>query len=241
MYACAAPSTLSPPSLTEVTSTTIKLAWVEPLSNGACPITGYILYKDDGLTGLPTTQDAALASGVPTLREATVTIDTAELGRTYSFILEAVNREGSATSSKVSYLFAVPPSQPSSGPTIVSTSTTRIVLRYDSVLTSEGGNPPISYQLQYMSAHLGGSWIDLIPASPNSLLTHYTLSGALVTGETYSFRYRVKNGAEDVTTGWGEYSAATSAVAADAPSKPTSAPVIVGEPTATTVTLSFDL
>jgi len=63
----------------------------------------------------------------------------------------------------------------------------------------------------------------------------YTLSGSLVSGETYSFRYRVKN-----VVGWSDYSDVTSAVAADAPAKPSNAPTIIGDPTATSVTVLLD-
>ena len=40
--------------------------------------------------------------------------------------------------------------------------------------------------------------------------------------------------------GWSEYSDVTSAVAADAPAKPASAPTIVGDPTAASVTVLLD-
>lgn len=61
------------------------------------------------------------------------------------------------------------------------------------------------------------------------------MSANLIKGETYSFRYRVKN-----IVGWSQYSDTTSAVAADAPSKPMNAPTIIGDPSATSVTVLLD-
>ena len=86
----------------------------------------------------------------------------------------------------------------------------------------------LSYHLQYQAAYLGGTWWDLSGHEVDSLLTHYTLSAYLISGETYSFRYRARN-----VVGWSEYSDATSAVAADAPAKPANPPTVVGDPTAT--------
>jgi titin len=87
-----------------------------------------------------------------------------------------------------------------------------------------------------MGAYTGGAWIDLAGGDEvDTLLTRYTYSGGLRRGETYTFRYRVKN-----SVGWGEFSAGSSAVAADPPSRPPSAPKIVGDPTASSVTLQFE-
>jgi len=90
-----------------------------------------------------------------------------------------------------------------------------------------------------MPVFTGGVWADLAGASIDTLRTSFTLSTGLVLGETYSFRYRVKNSAAwaEATSAWGEFSDASSVVAADAPGKPASAPAIVGDPTATSVTL----
>jgi hypothetical protein len=94
-----------------------------------------------------------------------------------------------------------------------------------------------------MPVFTGGAWIDLAGAEIDTLLTSFTLSTGLIIGETYSFRYRVKNSAAwgEATSAWGEFSDVSSVVAADAPGKPSSAPLIVGDPTATSVTLQFEL
>jgi len=110
-----------------------------------------------------------------------------------------------------------------------------ITLRFDQALDSDGGSPAVSYHLQYMAVYTVGAWIDLSGGEVDSLLTHYTLSDGLEKGETYSFRYRVKN-----AIGWSDFSDSSSTVAADPPARPLSPPVVVGDPTASSLTLQFD-
>jgi hypothetical protein len=157
----------------------MTLAWVEPGDNGNCPIIGYQLLIDDGSSGSPDTLVGNMLTDVPTLRSTIVTMDTALLGTTFAFKLVASNRQGSLESATVSYLFAVAPDKPPSGPSIVSASSNSITVLYDQALTSEGGSPPISYNLQYMSAYLGGEWIDLSGNDTDSLLTVFTISSGL--------------------------------------------------------------
>jgi hypothetical protein len=235
IYACTAPSGLAVPALSSMDSTSMTLTWTEPTSNGACPLTGYALYVDDGTTGAPTTLVSGMSTDVPTLRSVTVALLVGDLGTTYTFQLSVSNREGTAQSSLVTYLFAIPPVQPSAGPVILSTSATSISVRYDADLPSGSGSPETSYHLQYMGAYTIGLWRDLVGHDIDSLLTSYTLIN-ITKGETYFFRYRVKN-----VIGWSPYSAETSSVAADAPSKPATPLSVVGDATASSVTLQFDL
>lgn len=211
------------------------VAWTEPSHNGACPLTGYSLLVDDGATGVPVTAVAGMATDVPTLRSASLTLTAADLGKTYAFLLSVSNSEGTTPSEEVSFLFAVSPSKPPSGPQIVSTGTSQISVRYDQALTSDGGSPVTNYHLQYMGSATGGLWVDLSGAQAPTLLTSYSLTG-LVRGATYNFRYRVQS-----AIGWSDYSDEVSAVAAGAPSKPSVPPSVVGDPTATSVTLALTL
>ncbi len=62
-----------------------------------------------------------------------------------------------------------------------------------------GGSPLLSYNLQYTSdsSNLVETWIwvDILGGEslPSSLLTSYTLTTAIVGGESYKFRVRAKN------------------------------------------------
>lgn len=60
----------------------MELEWLAPLNNGGCPILGYRLFRDNGLTSQPTTE-VALDSNDPTLHSAVV--DLPVLGRKYTF------------------------------------------------------------------------------------------------------------------------------------------------------------
>jgi hypothetical protein len=70
----------------------MTLTWQEPTTSGACPITGYSLLIDDGVTGAPATQVSGMATDLPTLRSTTITLDTIGLGTTFTFKLAASNR-----------------------------------------------------------------------------------------------------------------------------------------------------
>jgi len=235
IYACTAPRDLPAPRLESVTAEALVLVWAEPLSAGSCPLSGYSLYVDDGSSGDPSTPVLGVATDVPTLRQGTVALAAEDLGKTFTLQLTVSNREGTVASPKVSFLFAIAPSQPASGPQILSTSSALITARFDEALPSDGGSPVTSYHLQSMGAYTTGYWRDLVGLDSDSLLTTFTLIG-LEKGETYFFRYRAKT-----VIGWSEFSAPTSAVAADAPAQPATPPVVVGDPTASSVTLRLDL
>jgi hypothetical protein len=74
---------------------------------------------DDGLTGNPTAP-VTMSNTVPTLRDVTISLNTANLGRTYTFKLRVDNLEGTSTSVDASFLFGIAPSKPPAGPTLIS-------------------------------------------------------------------------------------------------------------------------
>lgn len=53
-FACQAPSNISAPILVKTQSTSMTLKWNEPQNNGGCPLLGYYLMRDDGISGNPT-------------------------------------------------------------------------------------------------------------------------------------------------------------------------------------------
>jgi hypothetical protein len=73
VYACTAPTNLAPPLLGSIhpTSYLITITWSEPADSGACPLLGFSLLVDDGVSGNPTTPVAGVATDVPVLRSAT--------------------------------------------------------------------------------------------------------------------------------------------------------------------------
>jgi hypothetical protein len=76
----------------------MTLKWVEPLSNGGCPLLGYALFRDDGLSSLPiievNSSSDPLVRNIPTLTEVTANLNSADLGKKFTYVLKAFNREG---------------------------------------------------------------------------------------------------------------------------------------------------
>ena len=193
----------------------MTLKWVEPLSNGGCPLLGYALFRDDGLSSLPiievNSSSDPLVRNIPTLTEVTANLNSADLGKKFTYVLRAFNREGQVTSDQVSFLFSTVPSTPSAGPIVTSYSSTKLTAKY-LFADSTGGSPIVSYHLQLMLAY-SGSWTDVTGSdSLHSLATEHTISG-LKKGAVYSLRYRVLN-----DKGWSQFSLETTITAADVPS-----------------------
>jgi hypothetical protein len=208
----------------------MTLGWTEPGDKGSCPILGYRLYIDDGITG-DASALVTMDNDQPSLDTVVVPFIDSEKGNTYTFKLTAYNLMGDVSSTQVAYLYAVEPDTPASGPQEVSSSSTSISVQFDQALSSNGGSPIISYNLQYKGAFTDHVWLNLTGDPVDNLLTTYTVSPT-TKSETYLFRYRVKN-----SRGWSEFSPETQIIAADAPSKPASAPVLTTIPTATTIEL----
>lgn len=124
IYSCTKPVGVQAPTLGTVLSNSMQIKWVEPTSNGACPILGYSMLMDDGLTGNPTVpvtmSNTVINYFVPTLRDVTISLNTANLGRTYTFKLRVDNLECTSTSVDTSFLFGIAPSKPPAGPTLIS-------------------------------------------------------------------------------------------------------------------------
>jgi hypothetical protein len=122
-YACEPPSGLFWPILTETTSTSMTLEWSEPTSNGGCPLLGYYLYRDDGVTGAPSIEinsdQDALVRNIPTLRTLIVELSESDLGTKFTFQIFVYNREGNVGSSHISYMFATEPNAPTLAPVIL--------------------------------------------------------------------------------------------------------------------------
>jgi hypothetical protein len=227
---------MNPPELVSNIGTTMTLNWTEVSNNGACDITGYTVYMDDGSSGNPTTGVPGIATDLPSLREAAVSLSVTDLGKTFTYKIRATNRMGYVESTTVSFLFAVEASTPSTGPQIISYSSSNITVRYSQALSSNGGTPLISYNLQYKGAFTDNSYIDLSGSNStvDTLLTEYTVNSTLK-GETYTFRYRVKN-----SRGWSQFSPETTVIAADAPTQPLSAPRLTAIPSANSIAVAFE-
>ena len=102
---------------------------------------------DDGSTGNPTTLVTSVATDVATLRRGTVSLIPGDLGKTFTLLLTASNREGTVASPKVRILFAIAPSKPLNGPEILITTSSLMTVQFNEPLPSDGGSPVTGYHL----------------------------------------------------------------------------------------------
>lgn len=190
--------------------------WNAPKDDGGCPITGYSLFRDDGLSEIPSievnTVSDPLVRNIPTLRQVEVALSSADLGKRFKYELRVYNSEGSASAQSVRLLFAIEPPKPSQGPVIQEIKADSMLVSYAQGTLENGGTPILSHHLQYAESFLG-DWVELNGLENESLLTIFQVTG-LTRGKQYSFRYRVKN-----AIGWSPFSDLTSGVAAVPPGK----------------------
>lgn len=130
----------------------MSLAWEPPLETGGCPVFGYYLMRDDGVSGTPSievnTDNDPTVRNLPTLRYVDAQLLESNLGLSYTFQLYVTNREGTIQSPLITYLFATEPEMPSSGPEILSYTSELCEVRYlftDSIQ----GSDIISFNLVY--------------------------------------------------------------------------------------------
>lgn len=166
------------------------------------------------------------------MRELAVDFDSADLGNTYRFKILAYNTAGLYVESTiVSILFAIEPTTPSAGPTEVSSSSSQIVVSY----SAAANNGAVITQANLEYALTGTtSWTTVEAVSTNWLTSQVTISD-VTKGETYKFRFNVKN-----EKGWSSYSPETEILAASAPSQP-SIPALVSADETPQVLLTLDI
>ena len=137
------------------------LRWSEPLSTGGCETTGYKLYRDDGAGGsidTAITFSNTLTTAEPYTFEETITLGALFTSKTVRFKLGVVNERGETISTGyLSALFAALPSQPTAGPTRISSSASSLEVEMP-LVTANGGIQLTNYTL----------WID------NGLFGNYT-------------------------------------------------------------------
>lgn len=102
----------------------MSVNWTAAVETGGCPVTGYSVYRDDGVTGIPSIEVDSSQKEIPTLRMMDIPFSVSDLGKMFTFRLYVFNREGETRSSDVTYLFATIPDTPTLAPTVSSYSAT---------------------------------------------------------------------------------------------------------------------
>lgn len=84
---------------------------------GGCPITSYVLYRDDGSgsdVNIPI--DVASFASRPNLFSYDATLDSSFTGKKINIKIQAINAIGSVTSKSVMFVLAAVPGKPSPAP-----------------------------------------------------------------------------------------------------------------------------
>ncbi len=114
------------------------------------------------------------------------------------------------------------------------TGPTQIEVSWSSLSTpNDGGSEVKSYHLQYDNGTSATTWLDVVGLTPDSLLTSYTVSTDILTGEEYAFRVRARN-----IFGWGPYSLVAYIKAAREPAAP-AAPTTSVDPVTGGIAISW--
>jgi len=228
---CVAPSGLAQPKLDSVTRTTFTIVWDLPSDNGGCTITGYSIYRDDGMGGfIVTPVDAATVAGNPYLFKHTATLASAFTGSTFRVKVEVSNVYGSVLSPALQFVLASKPAQPFPAPSvdITNTTTSQIKVNFANANPDNGGSPLILSEL-YMDDGIAGDFNLIFTTSEVST---FVASTGVVRGRSYRFRYRVSN-----VNGWSPFSEIGFIRAFSVPSTP-QAPAFVSA-TGTSVTIEM--
>jgi len=175
--------------------------------------------------------DAAIRNQ-PGLNSANITAFTAgQAGTQFVMYVQVFTEAGDSIQSEhATITLGDVPGKPTTAPAKNSSqsSSSRLLILYPALSTAEnGGLPILSYSLE-MDDGAGGAFSVLTGYSVdyyyNSLATSHLVATNLTVGATYRVRYRARN-----AYGWGEYSDTASLLAAEEPSKPSAAPVILSK------------
>ena len=151
--------------------------WEQPLSDGACEITHYTLWIDDGANGAFTQQDSEYFAGKHYLREYTATFNAEDSGKTFRFKLEATNEIGSVFSAIQSQLLAQTPNPPSEAPVSDASVTSGDRIRVTWIGVSDTGSSPIlSYSLE-IDDGTGADFMPVVGWAQDYLLQYFTITG----------------------------------------------------------------
>lgn len=153
-YPCDLPTGMATPTRTASTTTDITISWTEPTSHGSCPITGYVVYVDDGAGGAFVEANAdndISVRNLPSLNSLTVTRGLAgNSGSTFRFKVQAYNWAGYVESPTVGIVLASVPLTPPTAPDKVTSgsSATQITIDWTDFTTAyNGGSSIVSYNV----------------------------------------------------------------------------------------------
>ena len=190
---------------------------------------------DDGNGGLFTEIDSSTVRGSPQILSHTfTTFPTSSTGKTFIFQLKVFTLGGSTTSDTIGFPLASLPTSPSSGPIVDLSVSSNYAIKVDvPAISTSGGLPITSYSIE-VDDGAGGSFYVLYGILTDSLSTTYTISTDIREGQTYRFRYRLKN-----EVGWSDYSLVTYAKAMAVSEIPPAPEYVSSSDTSITLLINF--
>jgi hypothetical protein len=111
LSACTFPKDLHAPRLVDVTQTTIKISWDNPIDTGGCVIFGYRIFIDDGLNGAFTEVSPINVNDKPFLEEYQIDMTGKTTGLPYRIKMVVVNVIGEIESDTIGVILADQPAQ----------------------------------------------------------------------------------------------------------------------------------
>ena len=180
-YASDVPKSLVPLSLISGSRgmTSIGLKWSSPTS--VIPITGYILYMDNGVGSDIST---VIYDGRNNPSTLTAYIGNLVTGRTYKFNYIALNAAGSSSKSDTfSVIIGGYPDPPASAPTLISSSSTSISYKWNPSSAANGASI-LSYNVYSNDVYL---------ANVQAYVLSYSMSSSLTPGASYKIQISAVN------------------------------------------------
>ncbi|CEL98343.1 unnamed protein product [Vitrella brassicaformis CCMP3155] len=196
LIASAVPTEVQSPAVSSQSTTSMTISWSPPVFPGAfsAPVTGYLVYVDDGAGGAI---DTLVYDGtnVPSVTQATYADTSIVAGNPYRFSVKAINAVGEGpllTTPLTVYAASVP--GPPSTPTAVAAGTglTQITVQWSAVTGADtGGSPILNYELARDDSPFG-SWDDSL-APVTSPYTDLEPGAGWTDNDAHLYRVRAVN------------------------------------------------
>jgi titin len=222
-YSAVAPGQISAPT-TAISGYDVAFSWTAP-TTGGLPITSYKVFIKS-TTSTFELESASCNVAVTSCQVPLLTLQASPfslvLGDLVQARIRAVNLVGESIDSSQNTAGALIETVPSAPPVAplrnpLTTMSSLTVDYYALTGSAIGGTPVLSMELQWNQGDTTATWVALVGDSVDSLQTQFTVYDAgnpslVQSGQYYSFRYRAKN-----RQGWGDFSGATSIIAANVP------------------------
>lgn len=147
--ACLPPSTAPAPLRSATTTSSMTITWQNPTSDGGCPLLGFAVFIDDGISGDFVEVHSSQVRNIPGLHDLVITetFGPANIGLSFRVKVLSYNMEGETFSDTASIILADVPQAPEWPVSKVTSTLSTITVSY-LALTNVNGLPILSYSLE---------------------------------------------------------------------------------------------